>query len=113
MIPAFPNVYTLKVSFPGLDVASDMITGLDTAIYGAPGIGIPVLALVANNPSFWIQQDTDGKDHLCTTKTTAGPMVLHFLTGPGPMPRNKTACNFRLEYFDERNLPVWLPVAQA
>lgn len=101
------NVPTVKVSFNSVNVNTDLITGLDSAVYGG-GAGIPVMLLVNTDPIFWIQKDINGQDQLCTTKTFASLMHLTFLVG-GLTPSGKVADPFIIAYHDEAGLPVYMP----
>lgn len=86
VIPQYP---TVKVSFNSINVASDTITGLDSATYP----NILVMSLVNTDSIFWIEPDINGKQQLCTTKTFAALMNIRYNIG-GVTPSGKVADPF-------------------
>ncbi len=98
------NQPTVKVSFTGVNVATDTITGLDSANYA----NIPITTLVTTDSAFWIESDINGIQQLCTTKTFTTPMIIRFNRG-GVSPAQRTADPFIIVYTDEAGLPVYMP----
>lgn len=101
-------VPTTKVSFNIVNVLTDSITGLDSATYGPPGVGIPVSVLVTTDSSWWIEPDINGREQLCTTKSFSAQMHINYLVG-GVTPSGKVSDPFIIAYYTESGLPVWKP----
>ncbi len=110
-MPLFIPEASVKVSFTGPDPNIDWVVSIDNEQYGTPGAGIPINNLVANNPSYWVQLDIDGKPKLCTAKGTNLPKVITYLITGAGVPRTATAKTFKLEYMDPAGLPAWFPSA--
>jgi len=84
MIVHSPDV--TKVSFISVNPMTDFILTLDSAVYGPPGVGIPMVVLANTDAAFWIEADADGISQLCTSKVYGKHMVMTYLKmGVGPI----------------------------
>ena len=80
-----------KVFFDLQNIDTDTITEIGGL---SPASPIVSETLVDNNPQFWIEQDTNGKDFLCTSKIQGAPLSGTFMGGEGAY--ELTAQNFQV-----------------
>lgn len=67
------------VSFNVLNT-SDNVLQIGNATYPA---FTTVASLVASDPQYWLENDTNNNTHLCIAKTDSGKLVGHFQNGAG------------------------------
>ncbi len=85
---------TNRVSFISVNPMTDNILTLDSAVYGPPGVGIPMSTLVTTDAAFWIQPDADGIPQLCTTKVYGKRMTMTYLNAGIPPVLNTVGHTF-------------------
>lgn len=77
---------TNHVSFVSVNPLTDWILTLDSAVYGPPGVGIPMALLLTTDAAFWQEPDADGILQLCTNKVYGKRMTMTYLKmGIGPV----------------------------
>ena len=86
----------IKVSF-AIASDSDIVNSIGNATFPA---GLTIDDMVSENPQYWLENDTNGKTHLCTVKNETLPLVGSFTTAAPPAtPYSLTAVNFDVVAF--------------
>lgn len=110
-----PNIEqpTHRVSFCGIPV-TESITGIGHIISGPMDYTftspVPITALPGICPQFWIEQDSDGVEQLCTTKTISTEPLIGFFAG---VFTQKEAVSFELVYNEQGGGHNYMPKAQV